>query len=73
MVPLYDWLLELDKHRKPEQKKYTEKEKAPMIEFIKIAREDNGIGVVSFGKLSDLIEKRFGHKVSRSTIADWIK
>ena len=68
-----DWMQELEEHRKPERVVLTEEQKAPIIEFIKMARKDNGKGVVSFKKLSELIEKRFGHKVASSRLTEWIK
>ena len=36
-------------------------------------RKDNGNEVMPFKKLSELIENRFGYKVARNTIGEWIK
>jgi len=68
-----DWMQEIEEHRKPEQIKLTDKEKASVIEFIKLARTNNGNGVVPFRDLSKVIEKKFGHRVSRTTLHDWAK
>jgi len=70
-----DMMQELDEHRKPEQiiRKITDKEKAPIIKYIKDGLKDNGKGTVTCRTLSVLIEKRFGYKICKTTVAEWGK
>jgi len=67
-----DWLEELDEHRNPEQRirKLTDEEKAPIIKYIKDGLKDNGKGVVNHQTLAMLIEKRFGYKISKTTVGN---
>jgi len=70
-----DWMQELDEHRKPELliRKITDEEKAPIIKYIKDGLKDNGKGTVRCRVLAELIEKRFGYKISKTTVAEWGK
>ena len=68
-----DWMEELDKHRKPPQTKLSDEEKAPVIKYIKEGVKDNGNGVVDYRTLVILIKKRFGYKISRTTVGEWRK
>lgn len=70
-----DWMQELDEHRKPEQviRKITDEEKASIIKFIKDGLKDNGKGTVTCRTLAVLIEKRFGYKMSKTTVSEWGK
>jgi len=70
-----DMMQELDEHRKPELKirKLTDEEKAPIIKYIKDGLKDNGKGTVGCRTLAELIEKRFGYKISKTTVAEWGK
>ncbi len=70
-----DWTQELDKHRKPEHiiRTLTDEERAPIIKYIKEGLKNNGKGVVDYRTLAMLIEKRFGCKISKTTIGEWRK
>jgi len=70
-----DWMQELDEHRKPEQviRKITEEERATIIEYIKDGQKDTGKGTVRCRVLAVLIEKRFGYKISKTTVSEWGK
>ena len=69
-----DWIEELDKFRKKEVVYLKDVEESEeILEYVKLARAGTGKGVVSFRILSDLIEKRFGHRFTKSAIMDWLK
>ena len=69
-----DWMEELDSLRKPEIVYLKDvKERKEILALVKRYRTDNGKGVVSFRNLSKVIEKKFGHKFSKSAIMDWMK
>jgi len=70
-----NWMQELNEHRNPELiiRKLTDEEKAPIIKYIKDGLKDNGKGVVSHRTLAMLIEKRFGYKISKTTVGEWGK
>jgi len=69
-----DWIDELDALRKPEVVYLKDvKEREEILEYVKLARTQIGKGVVSFPILSDLIEKRFGYRFTKSSINEWMK
>ncbi len=63
-----DWQAELDACRKIEIPPDVKKK---IIKYIKDARTDTGKGVVAYGQLSKLIEKRFEFKVCSSAVREW--